>query len=81
MHFVCCNEKTQTNDKTKTLNLKHKKLAVRNQNKEMSFDMAIGVIFPLSQDSELGDKDLNNLVGVSKAKNTRKCTKRCNNAV
>ena len=31
-----------------------------NQNKKMSFDM--GVTFPLSQDSELGDKDLNDLV-------------------
>ena len=46
-----------------------------NQNvfKKMSFD--VGVTFPLSQDLELGDKDLNyNLVEVSKAKNTKKYT-------
>ena len=30
----------------------------------------MGVTFPLPQDSELGDKDLNNLVEESKAKNT-----------
>ena len=34
----------------------------------------MGVTFPLSQDSELGDKDLNNLVEESKAKNTKKYT-------
>ena len=41
---------------------------MRNQNKKMS------LIFPLSQDSELGDKDLNKMVGVSKAKNWKKYT-------
>ena len=54
------------------MNLNSKKVAVRNQNKKMSFD--IGVTFPLSQDSELGDKDLNNLVEESKAKKTKKYT-------
>ena len=66
---LCCNEKTQTNDKNKNIEFETEKRKLREiKTKKMSFDM--GVTFPLSQDSELGDKDLNNLVEESKAKNT-----------
>ena len=34
----------------------------------------MGVTFPLSQDSELGDEDLNDLLEDNKSKNTKKCT-------
>ena len=34
----------------------------------------MGITFPSSQDSELGDEDLNNLVQEGKEKNTKKCT-------
>ena len=34
----------------------------------------MGVTFPLSQDSELGDEDLNDLLEDSKSKNTKECT-------
>ena len=70
--FAATMKKYKQMIKTKTLNLNSKKVAVRNQNKKMSFDM--GVTFLLSQDSELGYKDLNNLVEESKAKNTMKYT-------
>ena len=58
--------------KTKTLNLKLKKGSCEKSKQKDVF--RYGVTFPLSQDSELGDKDLNNLVEKSKAKNTKKYT-------
>ena len=73
MRFVCCNEKTLTNDKNKNIEFEtQKKVAVRNQKKKCL--LIWGVTFPLSQDSELGDKDLNDLVEESEVKNTKKYT-------
>ena len=75
MRFVCCNKKKkkEKNDKKqKHWILNTKKVPVSIQNKKISFDM--GVTFPFSQDSELVDKNLNNLVEESKAKNTKKYT-------
>ena len=40
MRFVCCNEKTLTNDKNKNIEFEtQKKVAVRNHKKKKSFDM------------------------------------------
>ena len=58
-------------EKTKTS--KHKKSSSEiKTEKKKAFDM--GVTFPLSQESELGDEDLNDLLEDSKLKNTKKCT-------
>ena len=48
MRFVCCNEKTQTNDKNKNIEFETEKRKLREiKTKKMSFDME--VTFPLSQ--------------------------------
>ena len=58
MHY----EKIQTNVKIITIISKQK----------MSFKM--GITFPLSQDLELGDKDLNNLLGEKGKQRTQRNT-------
>ena len=68
MHY----EKIQTNVKIITLNLKHKKGSCEKSKQKMSFKM--GITFPLSQDLELGDKDLNNLLGERPKQRTQRNT-------